>query len=130
MGILDPASGSLQYVNAGHCFPFYLNASDSTVRPLAATGLPLGMFEGVGFETGHVAISPSDLLVLYTDGVTEAMNRAFEEYGEDRFRHLMIQSRKQGAASFLAGVVADVERFVAGEQQSDDLTMMVLKRVS
>jgi serine phosphatase RsbU (regulator of sigma subunit) len=58
------------------------------------------------------------------------MNRTFEEYGEDRFRQLMIQSGKLDAASFLAGVVADVERFVAGEQQSDDLTMMVLKRVS
>ena len=130
MGILDPTSGSLQYVNAGHCFPFFLRASDTTVTPLAATGLPLGMFEGVGFETGRITINPSDVLVLYTDGVTEAMNRTFEEYGEDRFRQLMIQSGKLDAASFLAGVVADVERFVAGEQQSDDLTMMVLKRVS
>lgn len=130
MGILDLQSGSLTYVNAGHCFPFFLKSDDSSVAALAATGLPLGMFEGVGFETGNVTMRPSDVLVLYTDGVTEAMNRAFEEYGEERFQRVMAQSKKHGAAPFLASVVADVERFVAGEQQSDDLTMMVLKRVS
>lgn len=130
MGILDPGSGSLTYVNAGHCFPFFLRSDDSSISSLAATGLPLGMFEGVSYETGTVALKPSDVLVLYTDGVTEAMNRAFEEYGEDRFRQLMTHSRNQNASAFLGSVVADVDRFVSGEQQSDDLTMMVLKRVS
>jgi len=130
MGILDPISGSLLYVNAGHCFPFFLSSHDSSVSPLAATGLPLGMFEGVAFETGNVTMRSSDVLVLYTDGVTEAMNRAFEEYGEDRFRRVMIHSKNLNANAFLGSVVADVEQFVAGEQQSDDLTMMVLKRLS
>ena len=130
MGILEPESGSFTYVNAGHCFPFFLRSDDSSVSCLAATGLPLGMFEGVGYETGTVVMNPSDILVLYTDGVTEAMNRDFEEYGEDRFRRVMIQSKNQNANAFMGSVVSDVERFVSDEQQSDDLTMMVLRRVS
>ncbi|OGU27334.1 MAG: hypothetical protein A2X66_03565 [Ignavibacteria bacterium GWA2_54_16] len=130
MGILEPQSGSLSYINAGHCFPFFLSLGGSSISSLSATGLPLGMFEGVTFETGTVTLKPSDVLVLYTDGVTEAMNRAFEEYGESRFQQVMIRAKNQNASSFLGSVVADVETFVSGEQQSDDLTMMVLKRVS
>ena len=130
MGILEPQSGSLTYVNAGHCFPFLLRPRASSISQLAATGLPLGMFEGVGFEKGSTTIDPSDVLVLYTDGVTEAMNRSFEEYGEDRFRQTMSHAAHQQANGLLSSVVADVERFVAGEPQTDDLTMVVLKRVS
>lgn len=129
MGILDPKSGLLTYVNAGHCFPFFLKSKESSVVPLAATGLPLGMFEGVGFETGNISMDPGDFLIIYTDGVTEAMNRSFEEYGEDRFRRVMLKSKSQNAGPFLGSVVADVEQYVSGEPQSDDLTMMVIKRV-
>ena len=130
MGILDPRSGTLTYVNAGHCFPFFVKSVDSSIVPLSATGLPLGMFEGMTYECGSISMAPQDVLVIYTDGVTEAMNRSFEEYGEDRFRRIMLKSRHQNAGPFLGTVVADVEQFVAGEQQSDDLTMIVLKRTA
>jgi phosphoserine phosphatase RsbU/P len=130
LGILDPRGGSVTYVNAGHCFPYVFRSKEGSITPLEATGLPLGMFEGVGFEQVTQKLEPADFLVLYTDGVTEAMNSSFEEYGEKRFRQAMVGQSDQTASKFLGGIVADVEKFVSGEPQSDDLTMMVLKRLS
>jgi sigma-B regulation protein RsbU (phosphoserine phosphatase) len=130
IGILDPSGGTITYVNAGHCFPYVVRSKQVSIASLAATGLPVGMFEGVEFEQMTHTLEPGDFLVLYTDGVTEAMNRSFEEYGEMRFRQVMVGYSNQSAGGFLGGIVADVEKFVAGEPQSDDLTMMVVKRVS
>ena len=130
MAVLDPSQGSMTFVNAGHNFPFILRTQQSSIQPLFSTGLPLGMFDGVEFQQETVQLGPSDYLVLYTDGVTEAMNKSFEEYGEKRLRQIMIGSSDQTASGFMGSIVSDVEKFVAGEPQSDDLTMMVLKRVS
>lgn len=130
MAILDPTDGTLTYVNAGHCFPFVLRSKQESITPLSSTGLPLGMFEGVQFQQESLKLEPADFLVLYTDGVTEAMSKSSEEYGEKRMRQAMVGCSDQAASRFLGGVVSDVEKFVAGEPQSDDLTMMVLKRVS
>ena len=130
MAILDPSDGTLTYVNAGHNFPFILRTQQSSIQPLASTGLPLGMFDGVEFQQETVKLEPSEYLVLYTDGVTEAMNKSFDEYGESRLRQVMIGSSDKSASGFLGVIVSDVEKFVAGEPQSDDITMVVLKRVS
>ena len=130
MAILDPSNGSLTYVNAGHNFPFILRTQQSSIQPLFSTGLPLGMFDGVEFQQETVKLDPSEYLVLYTDGVTEAMNKSFDEYGESRLRQMMIGLGNKSASGFMGGIVSDVEKFVAGEPQSDDLTMLVLKRVS
>ena len=130
MGILDPRGGTLTYVNAGHCYPFVFRSQEVSITPLEATGMPLGVFAGVGFEQVTQKLEPADFLVLYTDGVTEAMNSSSEEYGEERFRLAMVGQSDQSASGFLGGIVADVEKFVSGEPQSDDLTMVVLKRLS
>jgi phosphoserine phosphatase RsbU/P len=129
MAVLDPNDGTLTYVNAGHNFPFVLRTQQSSIHPLTSTGLPLGMFNSAEFQQEIVKLDPSDYLVMYTDGVTEAMNSSMDEYGEARLRQVMIGSSDKPAAGLLGGIVSDVERFVAGEPQSDDLTMLVLKRV-
>jgi sigma-B regulation protein RsbU (phosphoserine phosphatase) len=130
LAVLDPRAGSMTYVNAGHCFPFVVRSQQVSITSLPATGLPVGMFEGVEFEEVTHKIEPGDFLVLYTDGVTEAMNRSSEEYGEMRFRQIMVSHSNQTAGEFLGGIVSNVEKFVAGEPQSDDITLLVLKRVS
>ena len=130
MAVLDPHDGTMTYVNAGHCFPFVVRSKEVSISSLPATGLPVGMFESVSFEQVTCRLEPADFLVLYTDGVTEAMNKSFEEYGETRFHQAMVGHSGKSAAGFLDGIVTDVEKFVSGEPQSDDLTMMVLKRVS
>ncbi|MGA3245791.1 MAG: PP2C family protein-serine/threonine phosphatase [Bacteroidota bacterium] len=130
IAILDPRAGTILYVNAGHCFPYVLRSKQLSITSLPATGLPVGMFESVEFEQVTHTLEPGDFLVLYTDGVTEAMNKSFEEYGETRFRQAMVGYSDQGAGGFLGGIVSDVEKFVAGEPQSDDVTLVVIKRVS
>jgi sigma-B regulation protein RsbU (phosphoserine phosphatase) len=130
IAILDPANCTLNYVNAGHCFPFIVSAKLGSITPLFSTGLPLGMFDEVEFQQEGRRLEPADFLVLYTDGVTEAMNKSFEEYGEKRLRQAMFGASDQTASGILGEVVADVERFAAGEPQSDDLTMMVLKKLA
>lgn len=130
MAILDSQDGTLTYVNAGHCFPFILRPPQGSITPLLSTGLPLGMFEGVQFQQETFKLEPADVLVLYTDGVTEAMNKSLEEYGEQRLRSVMIKCSNLTASSFMGAAVADVEKFVAGEPQSDDLTMMVVRKVT
>jgi phosphoserine phosphatase RsbU/P len=129
MAVLDPRDGTLTFVNAGHNFPFVLRTQQSSIQPLFSTGLPLGMFDSVEFQQETVKLEPSDFLVMYTDGVTEAMNKSMDEYGETRLRQVMIGASDKPAAGLLGGIVSDVEKFVAGEPQSDDLTMLVLKRV-
>jgi sigma-B regulation protein RsbU (phosphoserine phosphatase) len=130
IGILDSQTGNLTYVNAGHCFPYLFRPANSSVSLLASTGLPLGMFEAADFQKESVTLAPSDFLVLYTDGVTEAMNHSFEEYGETRFKQALSGFKDMTASGFVGGIVAEVERFVSGEPQSDDLTLLVLKRAS
>jgi len=130
IAVLDPHDGSLMYVNAGHNFPFILRTEQSSIQPLSSTGLPLGMFDSVEFQQETVKLDPSEYLVLYTDGVTEAMNKSMDEYGEKRLRQVMIGNSDKSASGFMDAIVSDVEKFVAGEPQSDDLTMLVLKRVS
>ena len=68
--------------------------------------------------------------MLYTDGVTEAMNKSFKEYGEDRLRKRIVEDGEKAAGALKNGIVSDVAKFVAGEPQSDDLTLMVVKKVA
>jgi sigma-B regulation protein RsbU (phosphoserine phosphatase) len=90
----------------------------------------LGMFEAVQFQKETITLSQQDTIVLYTDGVTEAMNKSFKEYGEDRLRKRIVEDGEKAAGALKNDIVSDVARFVADEPQSDDLTLMVVKRVA
>jgi sigma-B regulation protein RsbU (phosphoserine phosphatase) len=92
--------------------------------------LPLGMFETSQFQQETISLSQRDTIVLYTDGVTEAMDKSFKEYGEDRLRKRIIEGGEKPAAVLKQDIVSDVSKFVADEPQSDDLTLMVVKRVA
>jgi sigma-B regulation protein RsbU (phosphoserine phosphatase) len=130
IGILDIPQATFTYVNAGHNFPFVFRPSTSSLSTLASGGLPLGMFEVTQFQQETISLSKQDTIVLYTDGVTEAMDKSFREYGEDRLRKRIIENGEKPAAVLKQDIVSDVARFVADEPQSDDLTLMVVKRVS
>ncbi len=130
IGVLNLAEGRFTYVNAGHNFPFVFSPLKKTIGPLKAGGLPLGMFDFAEFQEETIQLSPAEGMVLYTDGVTEAMDRTFSEYGEDRLRKQILEAAS-GSVNFLKErILTDIEKFVAGEPQSDDLTFVVLKRVA
>jgi serine phosphatase RsbU (regulator of sigma subunit) len=128
-GALDPATGELVYCNAGHNPPYLVDANqDSESQALRRTGMPLGIVDEVSWEARTVQILPGGMLVLYTDGVTEAQNVDGNLYGERRLLSTLDHMRLRGPDQVLKGIISEVETFVGGAPQFDDLTLMVLTR--
>jgi sigma-B regulation protein RsbU (phosphoserine phosphatase) len=124
-GVLDSRSHRFAYTNAGHNPPFLLRASGE-IETLTVGGLPIGLMPGMGYEQAEVELGPDDLLVLYTDGVSEAVDADEQEFGEARIEELM---REGGMAEdVLERVMEAVARFSEGLPQADDITMVVLRR--
>lgn len=124
---LDPASGRLEYVNAGHNPPILVRA-DGTAETLTCGGLVLGIFEGVGYEGGSVVMEAGDTLVVYSDGVTETWDPDGDEFGDDKLLALAVADRAKGADAMQAAILAEIERFEQGARATDDRTLVVLKR--
>jgi serine phosphatase RsbU (regulator of sigma subunit) len=121
----DDATRRLVYSNCGHNAPVLLRA-DGTIERLSATATVLGIFEEWECWTQEISLHPGDLLVIFSDGVTEAMNGTDEEFGEARFIASLKEFRSFGAALLLTKLVSAVEQFTAGVQ-SDDLTLVVAR---
>jgi sigma-B regulation protein RsbU (phosphoserine phosphatase) len=128
-GILDPSKGTLTYCNAGHNPPYLLSAENGgAVRSLTRTGMPLGIFEDVTWDQGVVQLAAGDVLVLYTDGITEAQDRQEMFFGEDRLLE-EVQSRLGHSAQHIhEGLIDRVRDFVGDAPQYDDITLMVVAR--
>ena len=120
---LDVASHRLRYTNAGHNAPVLVHLDGSYER-LETGGLVLGVDPKTGYEQGELDLAAGDRLVLFTDGVTEAVNAKGEEYGEQRLLHLLIESRHLGATALQEAVVDSVRRFSDGRLK-DDSTVVV-----
>lgn len=125
-GVLSPA-GQLTYCNAGHNPPLLIG--QNSVRRLEKGGLIVGLFEHATFEEETLQLELGDILVVFSDGVTEALNPAGEEYGEERLLNCINANRQADTAQLLDHVLADVRRFASGADQSDDVTAMVLRYV-
>ncbi|MGD0014941.1 MAG: PP2C family protein-serine/threonine phosphatase [Bryobacteraceae bacterium] len=124
---IDPSTGALTYINAGHDVPILRRASGAIER-LEAGGLPLGVRAAASYDCGAVTLEPGDLLVVYTDGVVEAENTQGEEYGESRLLALCQSSATGSAADILAGLMSSVGAFVGAAPQRDDLTCLIVRR--
>lgn len=126
-GALDHRSRTLRYVNAGHNPP-YLWRRDGTVERLDKGGMILGVMETmIPYEEGGVAFGEGDMLVLFTDGVSEAMNPAAQEYGEPRLEAMLSRAGDRDARSLIESIHRDIQAHAAGAAQSDDITMMVVR---
>jgi len=122
---LDHARGRLRYVNAGHNFPRLRRASGELV-PLEVGGMPLGLFEGLAYEEGEQPFAPGDALLLFSDGISEAIDGFNQEYGEDRLEALWKQHGAGSGAAMLQLVYDDVIHFRGAAPQNDDMTMVVV----
>jgi sigma-B regulation protein RsbU (phosphoserine phosphatase) len=125
----NPRTHTLTYVNAGHNPPYVVNAASDDLRQLAAGGLPLGMFEDLPYQSETVTLHPGDHVLMYTDGVTEAMNPAMEEYGDVRFLKNVRRSLGLPLRELRESIHGDVHAFTGAEPQSDDLTFLLLRRL-
>jgi sigma-B regulation protein RsbU (phosphoserine phosphatase) len=123
-GILD-SGGNCTYVNAGHNPPFLLGR-DGSMKELTAGGMVLGLFAGAQYEAATIKLQPDDHLVLFTDGVVEALNTAGEEFGMERLVALLRENARATAPEILARLQEAVLSFSANAPQHDDITMMVL----
>ncbi len=126
--VYNPATGHLSYANGGHNLPVIFHSDgSSTVLPYTE-GLALAVLSGVEFVEGELTLAPGDTLVLYTDGVTEAMDAVNEEFGMARLQAVFTGGAPQGAEAANEAVFAAVREFVSGAPQSDDITCLTLRR--
>jgi serine phosphatase RsbU (regulator of sigma subunit) len=127
VGFLDPASGTLRYVNAGHPFPMV--GRGESLRDLESNGVLFGAVPGFPYTTAETRLDPGELLALFTDGVSEAQRNDDEMYGVDRLGQAL---REEGADDDLSAMrrrlVARVDEFLAGSPRTDDLTLMLIRR--
>jgi sigma-B regulation protein RsbU (phosphoserine phosphatase) len=126
-GLFDATKGSLTYVNAGHNHP-YLVRADGCMERLEKGGMILGIMNAlIPYEEETVDLKPGDFLVMFTDGVSEAMNRNAEEYGESRLEEVLKSVHGKPAQEVLDAIHLDVKKHTGDFPQSDDITLLVLK---
>ena len=122
----DPQTRRLSYVNAGHNAPI-LRRSDGTLEKLEVGGMPLGIYCPISYETGSVELRPGDALIFYTDGVIEAFNEQYEEFGNDRWSSVIRALPMTNAEESLQFLMKPVDEFVGATRQSDDITYLVFR---
>lgn len=128
LGVLNLSSGALAYVNGGHEAPVILGPAGvkSTLEP---TGPIVGIFAGAKFNIKQAQLDPGDLLVVYTDGVTDALNSAGEMFGRENLTALLAQSAPS-APALLDGIESSLRTHVAGANQYDDITLLAVRRMA
>ena len=124
---LDPATGNLVYINAGHNVPI-LRKGLGTVERLEAGGIPVGIFADTPYQVGTTRLESGDWLVIFTDGIVEAVNAKDEEYGEPALIRLVDRESGSAPAELLHQLWAGLDVYVGNTPQHDDITCLVLKR--
>jgi phosphoserine phosphatase RsbU/P len=122
----DPANRTLTYVNAGHNPPV-LRRQQGAIERLEAGGIPLGILEKAPYTEGSTVLQSGDWLVVFTDGVVEAENARGEEYSEQRLLFVVHTGAQYAPSQMLKSLNDDLDRFVAGAPQHDDITAMLVK---
>jgi phosphoserine phosphatase RsbU/P len=125
---IAPNSGRVRLLNAGHMPPLVLKSSG--IQDIAGTSIALGMMPGSTFNEQQADLEIDDALVVYSDGITEAMNAADDFYGDDRLRAALATARSKSAADAGAAVLASVDTFVGTAAVHDDMSLIILKRVA
>jgi serine phosphatase RsbU (regulator of sigma subunit) len=129
VAVLDPATGEMRYCNAGHNPPLLLHKNQEIER-LAATGMVLGILTDGTYEEKACRLHSDELLLLFSDGITEARNADYdEEFGEERLIALMKREGQQGAAAFIEELMAELSSFAGPAGAADDMTAVVLRKL-
>ncbi|WP_439814233.1 SpoIIE family protein phosphatase [Zavarzinia sp. CC-PAN008] len=129
-GVYQPETGRLAYANGGHNPPIVVRRSGRPERLPLTGGVALGMMPDLDYDADEILLEPNDALVLYTDGVTEAVNAAMEDFGMDRLVEALAPCTGQDASTLVTHVVQTVDAFAAQAEQADDLTVLVLRRTA
>ncbi len=126
--ILDTKEKTIRYVNAGHNPPLLLNAGDhGDIALLKAEGIALGVVDDIALESVDIPLKPGDIMVLFTDGVTEAINERNEEFGQARLVKVIRETRMLPAREIRKHIFDEINRFAEDQPQADDITLIVIK---
>ncbi len=127
ISIIDIDTREIEFTNAGHNYP-YIVSVDGKVTPIEYThGMALGVFDIKPYESETITVNPGDKLVLYTDGVNEAMNTRDDMYDYPRFEKVLSESAKLSAEETTSVVLNDIKEFTEGAEPSDDITLLVMR---
>jgi serine phosphatase RsbU (regulator of sigma subunit) len=126
--ILDLASGALTFANGGHNYPLHYRTATHQVEQLHAQGIVLGIVPEPRFEQRAVVLEPGDVVCFYTDGVTEAMDSRRQLFDEERLSEVLRRSHHLDPEEITGRIIDAMTNFVAGAAQTDDITLVVLKR--
>jgi len=140
-GLYDEGARTLTYVNAGHNPPLLVRCSSASTNGIQNTppafeprivhlrqgGMVLGVTDDCLYEQETIGVAPGDLLIGYTDGITEARNEQDQEYGEERLEKLVSQHGSLSAGALQQRILEDVHQFISGTEQRDDITLIVVK---
>lgn len=126
---LNPKTGELAFLNAGHNPPLIVHAS-GTMEQLAAGGLPLGIMADADFREGRTTLNAGDVLVIYSDGVSEAVSPTGEEFGPTRLYEAVARNLDASAAGIRDRIESALTKFAQGTPAGDDITMVIVKRLA
>ena len=126
--IYNIRTGELAYCNGGHNSPFILRANGMVEQLPQSVNTVVGCIDGVTFEEHNAQLHLGDTLLMYTDGVNEAFNVSLEEYGETRMEQVLASMKGKDCSDIINGLLDDVRTFAGEAPQSDDITIMALKR--
>ncbi len=129
LGILDPATATLSFSNAGHNLPYLLRASNDVSALDSARGKPLGIRPTFTYQSRSLKLASGDGLFVYTDGITEALNAASELFSEQRLEEALRSLARASASEMVNGVMERVRGFAANAVRSDDIAAMALRFV-
>ena len=129
LGIIDPASGTVSYCNAGHNRPYLVRAPNEVLVMDSPRSKPLGIRPTFTYDTETLRLAPGDGLFLYTDGITEALNPAEDLFSDERLQIALRSLATASAREMVSGVMARVQDFAAGAVQADDIAAMGLRFV-
>ncbi len=126
--LLEPQTGRLTYANGGHNKPLLLRAATGEVRELTARGIILGRFEEVELEEEQIEFAPGDTLILYTDGVSEAIDAEQQPFGEDRLKSILASHAGDSPEEIVSAIAEAVSSFAGAEPQADDFAIVAVAR--
>jgi serine phosphatase RsbU (regulator of sigma subunit) len=127
--VLDAETKTFKYANAGHNPPLLVSAASNDIVLLKAQTMPLGITQDIEATTEELTLKPGDLVILYTDGVTEAINDKREQFDVDRLGEIVKDNRHLSADQLMHRIEDDLKKFVGKQPQFDDITIMIIKAV-
>ena len=128
--VLNPASGSLSYVNAGHNPPLLVTDGGASIHETDAGALPVGIMPSQSYEVLRTSIGPGERLVAFSDGITEAMDVAGEPYNDERLHAALRANAALETPELVATIIAEVDAYAAGAPQADDITLLIVTRAA